>query len=115
MKSVRIVKWIGKYPIYDLKGNLKRYNSVQEDTIKLLNVLIAENNPEVRINGIDALVIVNNLVDKLKIKKFKDRILFEDEEYKIVRHLVETNPNKHWEMNPDMKYAIQEILTPEEV
>lgn len=80
----------------------------------LVNYLINNKNPNEMPRGLDKFKIFSKLVNVFEKGKENKEYVFEEEEYKFVKNLIEKDIPSQWGLNKDILGTINEFLNAKE-
>ena len=115
MRKVKIETWKSAMPKRDEEGKVIGQETVDEDLLMAMNVLIANKKPEQMPRGLDKFRTFNRLNKAFeKAKKTKELVL-EEAEYKFLKDTIESDIPATWGMNSNLNKAFEDFLSAKEV
>jgi len=107
MKCIEVKKWKSK-----IINEKKEIEEIEEDTLKVLTVLVNLKRPEDMPKGLDSFRIMNRLSKAFDKADKSGKLELELVDYKFLKDIIEKDIPSAWGRNPNITDAIDSFLSP---
>jgi len=102
MRKIKVSKWKAKNP--------ETKKDIDDSTLTVLGVLIANKKPENMPRGLDKFRLFNRITKAFDKAKETDMLELEETDYKFLKDTIETDIPSIWGTNVNITEAIEDFL-----